>query len=157
VCPTSDSPSTYSGQRLTIAEAAAHAYAAGFTTENDLVTVVSIGIAESGLDAQARNWHPEYGCRPASDAIGVQGPASVWDSTHTRQLNSDRGVWQISSHWWPEFTDAQTDDPAQAAQAFRAIYLEGRGFMEWDTYNNGGAARHFAEVRPVVQAFLATV
>jgi hypothetical protein len=28
--------------------------------------------------------------------------------------------------------------------------------VEWDTYNNGAAARHFAEVRPVVQAFLAT-
>jgi hypothetical protein len=157
VCPTSDTRSTYSGERISIAEATEFLYAAGFRSETDLVTGVAIGIAESGLDVGARNWHPEYGCRPATDAIGVVGPATVWDSTHSRQLHSDRGAWQISSHWWPRYSDAQTDDPARAAVAFRGIYLEGRGFVEWDTYNSGAAASHFDQVSPVVRAFLAGV
>lgn len=156
VCPTTDSPSTYSGTRLTYAQAARYGYEAGFTSENDLVIMVSIGIAESSLDVTARNWHNEYGCRPATDEIGVEGPASVWDSTRARQLHSDRGVWQISSHWWPEFEDEVADDPSTAAEAFRSIYLTGRGFVEWDTYNNGAASRWYSTVRPAVQAFLAS-
>jgi hypothetical protein len=156
-CPSSDTPSTYSGTRLTYAQAARYGYEAGFTSEDALVTMVSIGVAESSLDVRARNWHPEYGCRPRTDLIGVQGPNSVWDSTHVRQLESDRGAWQISSHWWPEFSDAITDNPATAAEAFRSIYLTGRGFVEWDTYNNGAASRWYSTVRPAVQAFLATV
>ncbi|HVJ95862.1 MAG TPA: hypothetical protein VNC41_03430 [Acidimicrobiia bacterium] len=156
-CPTTDTRSTYSGTRLTYAEAARYGYEAGFTSENDLVTMVSIGMAESSLDVGARNWHTEYGCRPRTDVIGVVGPDSVWDSTHARQLHSDRGPWQISSHWWPEFTDEETDDPATAAEAFRAIYLMGRGFVEWDTYNSGAASRYYAAARPAVQALLATV
>ena len=71
----SDPPSTYSGTRLTAKQAAQYAYNAGFRTENQILAVVSIGIVESGLVTQARNWHPEFGYRPASDAIGVQGPA----------------------------------------------------------------------------------
>ena len=156
VCPRTDTPSSYSGTRLTYAQAARYGYEAGFTNEDDLVTMVSIGVAESSLDVGARNWHPEYGCRPATDDIGLVGPASVWDSTHARQLHADRGAWQISSHWWPEFADADTDDPATAAEAFRSIYLQGRGFVEWDTYNSGSAARWYSAVRPAVQAFLAS-
>ena len=107
-----DPPSTYAGTELTVQQAAQVAYNAGFHNENSLLAVVAIGIAESGLVTGTRNWHPEYGYRPASDNIGVQGPPAVWNGN--QQMQADRGAWQISSHWWPQYTDAQTDDPASA-------------------------------------------
>jgi hypothetical protein len=156
----SDPPSTYSGTRLTAKQAAQYAYNAGFRTENQILAVVSIGIVESGLVTQARNWHPEFGYRPASDAIGVQGPGSVWSGN--RQMHSDRGAWQISSRWWPQYTDAQADNPAAAAKAMYAISRNGTNFSLWDTYKSGEAQEYFdgahgswPALRPVVRAVIA--
>src|SRR5262249_10552148 len=67
---------------------------------------------------------------------------------------SDRGAWQISSRSWPQYTDAQTDDPAQAAAAMWNISSHGTNWMLWDTYKNGAAQKFFTQVRPVVQQFL---
>jgi Lysozyme like domain len=149
--------------RLTIPQTLQIAYDAGFRTEAQLTAVVGIGIAESSLIIKARKWHPEYGMRPASTAIGVQGPRSAWNKQHTQQLNSDRGVWQISSHFWPQYSDAQTDDPVQAARVVWEISKHGRDFTPWDTYKAQVVQKHavtplagWPAVRPLVTAFLVT-
>jgi hypothetical protein len=136
-----DPPSTYAGTRLTVRQAMRAAYRAGFRTERQLVTVTAIGIAESGLVTRTRNWHPEFGYRSASAAIGVQGPGSVWSSN--RQMHADRGVWQISSHWWPQYTDAQTDNPATAARIMFSISRRGTDFSPWNTFTGGDADAYY--------------
>jgi hypothetical protein len=154
-CPTGKPASTYQGPTLTVNQTLKYAYDAGFRSVNQLQLIVGIGKAESSLVTQTRNWHPEYGCRPASNVIGTQGPASAWNGSHTQQINSDRGVWQISSHFWPQYTDAQTDDPAQAARAMFTISKSGSDFGPWDTFVSGSAQSNLPSVA-TVQAFLAT-
>lgn len=156
VCPTNDTPSTYAGTRYSgtsgMTTVITAEWNAGIHARSDLVAATEIGIAESSLTSAARNWHPDYGCRPSSDYIGVIGPDSVWDSTHARQLNSDRGIWQISSHWWPQYDDHVTDDITRAAGAVKTIAGIG-GWGEWDTWDNGAAQSHSSEVTPVVNSF----
>ncbi len=135
-----DPPSTYAGVHLTARQAMQAAYRAGFHTVRQLVTVTAIGIAESGLVTGTRNWHPEFGYRSASAVIGVQGPRSVWSGN--RQMHSDRGAWQISSHFWPQYTDAQTDNPATAAKIMFAISHRGTDFTPWNTFTGGAAAAY---------------
>jgi hypothetical protein len=170
VCPTSDTSSFYGFTRFAITNAgygqvAQHLWNAGFRDDADLMAGVAIAIGDSGLWQQARNWHPEYDCRPRTDAIGVQGPNSVWDSTHVRQLNSDRGTWQISSHWWPQVSDADADNPAYAAQWVYDIQTngDGRGWNQWDPYKSGSAQLYYDSarngyiaVRPAIQLFCQT-
>jgi len=153
-CEGARPPSTYTGPVLTVDQALQYAYDAGFRTVSDLQAVVGIGQAESSLVTRTRRWHPEYGCRPTSDAIGVVGPASVWNTAHTQQMQSDRGVWQISTHFWPQFTDAQTDNPESAARAVWEISSHGADFGQWDTYPS--PALSLAPSTETVQAFLAT-
>jgi hypothetical protein len=136
-----DPPSTYAGTRLTVRQAMQAAYRAGFRSERQLVTVTAIGIAESSLVTRTRNWHPEFGYRSASAAIGVQGPASAWSGN--RQMHADRGVWQISSHWWPQYSDAQTDNPATAARIMFSISRRGTDFSPWNTFTGGAADAYY--------------
>jgi Lysozyme like domain len=152
-----------SSTRLTIPQTLRLAYDAGFRTEAQLTAVVSIGIAESSLIVKARKWHPEHGFRRATDVIGVHGPASVWNATRTQQLHSDRGIWQISSRFWPMYRDTRVDDPARAAVVVWEISNHGRNFMHWDTYKAQVAQKHYdaavagwPAVRPLVQKFLAS-
>jgi Lysozyme like domain len=149
--------------KLTVAHVLPYAYAAGFRTEGQLATAVSIAIAESALNTHARRWHPEYGFRPRSAVIGVRGPANVWNRTHTQQINSDRGLWQISSHAWPNYSDAQTDDPARAAAIAWTISKHGTNFSPWHVYTAGLSQRHvkapvngYPAVLPIVRSFLAS-
>jgi hypothetical protein len=149
-------------KQLTVAQAIALAYKAGFRTEGKLTAVVSIAVAESSLRTAARNWHPEYGFRPAGTRLGVTGPATAWNASRTRQHHSDRGLWQISSRWWPQYTDAQTDDPTSAARLVFAISKGGADFSKWDAYKYGSAKQHFDQarngwpaIRPKVRAYLA--
>lgn len=116
------SPLPTASRQLTIPEVLTVAKAAGFTTTDQLLTVLAIGIAESSLWSGARNWHPEYGTTAC-----------------------DRGIWQISSHWWPQYTDAQCDDPAQAAKIVWTLSNSGTDFTPWDTYQSGAAQRHYDE------------
>lgn len=157
-----DPASTYAGTRLTVQQAARVAYDAGFHSEGPLLAVISIGIAESGLVSKARNWHTEFGYRSAVAKIGVKGPATAWNRAHTRQLHSDRGAWQISSHAWPQYKDAQTDKPATAAKIMFAISHRGTDFSPWDTYTSGASRRFYdtshdgwPAIRPIVRKFLA--
>jgi hypothetical protein len=159
-----DGELTRAGVQLTIPQTIQFAYDAGFHSEDQLVTVVSIGIAESSLYTQHRHWHPEYGFRAASAVIGVQGPDSAWNASHTRQVSSDRGVWQISTHWWPQYNDARSDDPARAAKVVWEMSKGGTDFRPWDSwYKSKNAQRHYdapydgwPAVRPLVREFLGT-
>jgi uncharacterized protein YkwD len=162
--PATNVPAGVIKAKYTPAEVLPYAYNAGFRTEAQLLAVTGIAIAESSLITQNRNWHPEYGYRPASAVIGVQGPASVWNASHTQQLNSDRGLWQISSRWWPNITDAQADNPASAAVHIFNISNSGRDFSPWDSYVRGNSKSYYDRsvdgypaLRPIVQAFLRSV
>ena len=161
--PSSPAPNPGPARQLTVEQAIGIAYNAGFRSEAKLVAIVAIGVAESSLRTKARNWHPEYGLRAASHRIGMTGPASAWNASHTRQQHSDRGLFQISSRWWPQYSDAQTDDPATAARIAFSISRSGTDFAKWDTYKYGSAKQHFDQardgwpaIRPKVRAFLAS-
>jgi len=149
----SDPPSTYAGTHLTARQAMQYAYKAGFHTEKQLVTVTAIGIAESGLVTGTRNWHPEFGYRPATAVIGVQGPAAAWNGN--RQMHADRGAWQISSHFWPQYTDAQTDNPATAAKIMFSISRRGTDFSPWNTFTGGDSDNHTAGLGAIARAVIA--
>ena len=135
------------------------AYRAGFRTEGRLLAATSIAVAESSLVPKARNWHREYGFRPKGDVLGVAGgPSRAADG---RQLHSDRGVWQISSRFWPQYTDAQCDSPVVAARIAFAISKSGTDFSPWDVYSDRTAQAHYDDaidgwpaMRPLVRAFL---
>jgi 3D (Asp-Asp-Asp) domain-containing protein len=77
-------------------------------------------------------------------------------------MQSDRGAWQISSRWWPQYTDAQTDNPATAAKLMWSISKQGSDFNQWDTYKSGGTQRYydsangsFPALRPVIRQVIA--
>lgn len=132
-------PPTYGGRQLSIVEAMEAGYDGGFRSEEQLLTVTSIAIAESSLYSGLRNWHPELG-----------GGAA------------DRGLFQINSFYWPQYSDATVDDPAQAARVTYEISSGGTDFVPWHTFTSGEAQKHFDSayngwpaVRPHVQYFLA--
>jgi len=152
-CPASQPPSTYEGATIGVAQVLEAAYRGGFRTVAQLRAVVGIARAESGLTTKTRRWHPEFGCRAESDAIGVQGPDDVWNAGHTRQMSSDRGLWQISSHFWPQYTDAQTDNPDRAAKVVWKISRSGTDFTPWNTWPS--PAQSMEPSVPTVEAFLA--
>ena len=157
-----DPPSLLVGRRLSLQEVIRVAYDAGFTTEDSLVGAVSVAIAESQLFSAARNWQPKLGYRPASDLITVKGPQSVWFDG--RQMQSDRGLWQISSMAWPEYSDSMADDPASAAAIAFVLSQSGSDFSLWDSYRSGKAQSHMDKatggwpaVRPLVKRLLSKV
>jgi hypothetical protein len=68
-------------------------------------------------------------------------------------MNSDRGIWQISSHFWPQYTDAQTDSPRAAASVVWSISRHGTDFSPWNTWPS--PAQSLAPSVATVQDFLA--
>ena len=159
--PASANPNlTWDGPRQSIDTVMDAAYQAGFRSEEQLLTVTSIAVRESSLYQRTRHWQPQFGYRPSGSQLAVQGPGWVysWEGT---QLHADRGLWQISSHWWPQYSDAAVDDPYQAARIVHSISKGGADFNAWDTYRAGDAQRHWdaavdgwPALRPEVQAFL---
>ena len=132
-----------SGQ-LTLAKVIAIAHDAGFACAEPLLTAVAIAVAESSLYPDNRNLHTEYGKRPDGS------------------LHLDRGLWQISSYWWPQYTDRLANDPSSAAQIAFVISAGGTDFTAWDSFNRGNAQYHFDHaydgwpaLRPVVEGFCA--
>lgn len=155
-----DPPSTYAGKQVTLEYAMNILYGAGFRTEDQLLGGLGVAIGESDLWTQARNWQPQWGWRPASDVIGVRGPNAAW-SKDKRQMHSDRGMFQISSYWWPKITDAEADDPALAADDIFHLSKNGTDFSIWDSFRSGRAQTHFDKsfsgwpaLRPIVRHFL---
>src|SRR5487761_1991488 len=112
---------------LTVAQARADAGAAGFTGAA-LDTIVAIAQAESGLVTDARNINADSHVFPD----GHVGPST------------DRGLLQINNFWWPQFSDAQCDDPVQAFAAGYLISQQGMVFTPWSTYTSGAYQAYMA-------------
>ena len=154
-----DPPSTLSGKRLSILQVMQVAYAAGFQSEDQLVAATAVAISESGLWSAARNWHPEKGYRPATDLITVKGPSTVW--SNGRQMHSDRGIWQIATFWYPQYSDAVADNPKMAAIFAYELSEGGTNFTYWNSYLDKRAQILFDQpfdgwpaLRPLVKRFL---
>jgi hypothetical protein len=135
---------------------------AGFKTETQLLSALAIAVGEGGLYTKARNWLPSSGFRPSTDVIGVLGPESAWNSDHTRQGHSDRGLFQINSRWHFRFSDAECDDPTRACQIIYEMSANGTNFEAWG-FGEGAsyyskywdASVHgYPALRPLVQQFL---
>ena len=144
--PAAAADATYLGRQVSPEEVMEAAYQAGFHTEDQLLTVTSIAVAESSLWTGLRNWHPEYGTR--STPTGTEPHA-------------DRGLFQINSYWWPQHGDAATDDPFQAARIVYEISRGGSDFTPWHTYEWGWVQQYWdapydgwPALRPLVRAFL---
>jgi TPR repeat protein/peptidoglycan/xylan/chitin deacetylase (PgdA/CDA1 family) len=155
-----DPPSTYAGKQVSLEYAMNVLYAAGFHTEEQLLGGLGIAIGESDLWTAARNWQPQWGWRAQTDVIGVRGPNATW-SKDKRQMHSDRGMFQISSYWWPNISDAEADDPPLAAADIFDLSKDGTDFSIWDSYRSGRAQSHFDKpfsgwpaLRPIVRNFL---
>lgn len=129
-------------QQLSIIEAVEIAHGAGFACTGQLLSAVAIAVAESSLRTGATNDHSEYGPRDNGS------------------VHHDRGVWQVSSYWWPEYSDEDMADPRKSARAAYEISQGGTDFSPWDSWDNGNAQRHFDEafdgwpaLRPVIMEF----
>lgn len=157
-----DPPSTLTGKKIRISQVMQVAYAAGFHNEDHLLAATAIAISESGLWSAARNWHPEKGYRPATDHITVKGPPIAWSSG--RQMHSDRGLWQIASFWYPQYSDAVADSPQMSAVFVYELSQGGANFSYWDSYLGQRAQMHYdtsydgwPALRPLVKRFLLNV
>ena len=151
--------SSYSGTRLTLTQVLNHLYNAGFRTALDLQVGAAIGRAESSWDIGARRWHPTFGFRTdslSSMHLLITPPAGAkWTDSAgvTHLMRSDRGLWQISDHFYPQYTAEQCDNPAVAARIVKLI-KDAKGWTEWNTYT-GGQYRSLVSLADV-EAFLAT-
>lgn len=155
-----DDSLTYAGRQMSIDETLDIAYRAGFRSESQLLTITSIAMAESSLYTQLRHWHPELGYRDAGSSLGVQGPGWAYSGSG-RQAHADRGIFQIGSRWWPSYTDAMADDPAQSARLAMQISRNATDFSPWDAYSSGDAQRSWdaafngwPALRPMVRQYL---
>lgn len=101
---------------------------AGFSGD-DLVTAVSIALAESGGNPKALG------------DIGI-GQGSF-------------GLWQINSYYHPEYGPDFTVlyDPQTNANAAYSVYsLAGFNFKPWSTFKNGAYAKYVSPVQGVLNA-----
>ena len=137
---------TYGGRQVSPEEVMEAAYQAGFHSEEQLLVLTSIAVAESSLWTGLRNWKPHLGTR-----------STAWGT----QPHADRGLFQINSYWWPQYSDEATDDPFQAARIVHEISRGGADFTPWDTYRWGWVQRYWdapydgwPALRPLVRAFL---
>jgi hypothetical protein len=128
--------------QLTVREVMAVAHAAGFACGEPLMLAVAVAVAESSLNPHAKNMHPEYGMQEGGN------------------LHIDRGLWQISTYWWPAYSDDKAFDPAGAAAAAFDVSQGGKDFTPWDSYDTGVAQRHldvafdgWPALRPIVNSY----
>jgi hypothetical protein len=91
----------------------------------DPVTAVAIMLAESGGNPLASN-------------ASVPG-------------NVDRGLWQISSKWHPEVSNAEAYDPVRATEAAYRISKQGTDFSPWAVYLAGTYERFLERARAAVR------
>lgn len=114
---------------LSIKQAYDIAIQAGFNHET-AITLVGIGIAESGLDAH--------------------GPDGINSAQGGFPESRDRGWLQINSYWHKEVSDECAYDPECAAKEAYRISEQGTTFWAWRTFQVGIYGKYLAEIRAVV-------
>ena len=119
--PLSRLPGSYTPNKISLSQAITYAKNAGFSGDS-LVNIVSIALAESGLDANAQNCNNPGG-------------------------SCDRGIVQVNSHWHPEVTDQCAYDPACAFKAAYSISDNGQTFTPWTTFTSGAYQKFTAGVQ----------
>jgi hypothetical protein len=131
-----------SAAQLSVLEVTAIAHAAGFECGEPLQLAVAVAVSESSLNPYAKNMHPEYGMQEGGN------------------LHIDRGLWQISTYWWPAYSDDKAFSPAGAAEAAFEVSQGGKDFTPWDSYDSGAAQRHldvaydgWPALRPIIEAY----
>ncbi len=102
------------------AAAISAARSAGFSGLN-LVIIVAIARAESGLDPKAVNCNNPGG-------------------------TCDRGIVQINNYWHPEVSDACAYNIYCAMKAAYAISKNGSDFSPWTTYKNKSYAAYLSSI-----------
>lgn len=102
---------------------------AGFSG-SDLITAVSIALAESRGNPMAKG------------DINVPNPG-----------DASYGLWQINSHWHPEYGPDFTKlfDPVVNASAAFDIYSKS-GFTAWSTFKTGAYQAYVSEVSSTMSA-----
>lgn len=121
--------SVLSGGRLSAAQIAAVAGAAGFAGD-DLATATAIALAESGGNPSAYN--------PETAAHTPAGQGSV-------------GLWQIYRKEHPEFSDWDLTDPAQNAAAAFSVYIAaGNSFRPWSTFGNNAYQAYLPQAQGAI-------
>lgn len=95
-------------------EIAAFAYDAGFRL-NRLVMAVTIALAESDGYAHARH---------------------IYENAEGEIVDTDRGMWQLHSHWHAEVDDKCAYDPACAAKQVYRITEGGRQWGQWASFQS---------------------
>jgi Lysozyme like domain len=103
-----------------IGSAIAAAQQAGFSGQS-LITIVSIAMAESGLN-------------PGAQHVNSDG-------------SLDRGILQINSRWHPEVSNACAYNVTCAFQAGYTISSRGTNFNPWTTYKTGAYSSNVASVQ----------
>lgn len=119
--------------KLLLPQIVALAAGAGFTGV-DLITAVSIALAESGGNPNAYN--------PERAAGAAEGHGSY-------------GLWQIYLTAHPEYASnpgALFDPPTNAAAAYSVYAAAGNSFRPWSTFKNNAYAANVNAVSAVVQA-----
>lgn len=93
----------------------------------------AVAMAESGGRTDARN----HVNNPGSPANGS------WD----------RGLYQLNSYWFKQFSDEECDDPLRCAELAAWISKGGTNWGLWTTFNHGShlkyislAQQHLAQV-----------
>jgi Lysozyme like domain len=119
--------------------AAGHLYQAGFRYGQGIVLMLAVGWAESELGT----W--------------MRGPLDFSTNPPTLQGNFDgsvdRGWLMFNSKGHPEVTDAQADDPAQAAKAAWRVTGGGTSFGPWAAYSSGRHQQHMPAARYAVALY----
>lgn len=111
---------------LTIEQALKYASDAGFQGAG-LITIVSIGLAESGLNTEAVGHNPPV--------------ASIGHET------LDRGWLQFNDYWHPEVNDQCAFDPLCCAEHAFRISGGGADFTPWSTFNANAHLRYVTQVQ----------
>lgn len=109
--PQIGSGGAYSPNKISLSQAITLARNAGFSGTS-LVNIVSIALAESGLDANAQNCNNPGG-------------------------SCDRGIIQINNYWHSEVTDQCAYDPQCAFKSAYTISQQGSSFQPWTTFTSG--------------------
>lgn len=110
---------TYAGERLSPTRVGQLARDAGVPCGEKLVLAVAVAWGESEGYTRAEHWNPD---------------------------SVDRGLWQINSRWWPQYSHCVWE-PTCNARAMAEISNYGSSWSHWLAYTNGRYQQFMAQGR----------